>query len=161
MNARRESAVRSLKFMMVGTVLFPLALFCFASFEQYNAISKLADERIARSLDICLEHAGKIFQSIEVVLSSIDEITRGRAEQSLRLHEAELSERLKLMAAAISDIQSIWLFDTKGTPVASSTTYPVSTATNYSDRDYFRAQLDGETGTYIGRVLTTKSDNRL
>jgi two-component system NtrC family sensor kinase len=161
MNATRESAVRSLKFMMVGTVLFPLALFAFASFEQYNAISRLADERIARSLDICIEHASKIFQSIEVVFSSIDEITRGRAEQSLRLHEAELSERLKLMAAAISDIQSIWLFDTSGTPLASSTTYPVSTAINYSDRDYFRAQLDQNTGTYIGRVLTTKTDNRL
>jgi two-component system NtrC family sensor kinase len=161
MNARRESAVRSLKFMMVGTVLFPLALFAFASLEQYNAISRLADERIARSLDISVEHASKIFQSIEVVFASIDEITRGRAEQSLRMHEAELSERLKLMASAISDIQSIWLFDTSGTPVASSTTYPVSTAINYSDRDYFRAQLDQSTGTYIGRVLTTKTDNRL
>ena len=146
--------------MMVGTVLFPLALFAFASFEQYNAISRLADERIARSLDICVEHASKIFQSIEVVFSSIDEITRGRAEQSLRLHEAELSERLKLMASAIADIQSIWLFDPKGTPVASSTNYPVSTAVNYSDRDYFRAQLDHDIGTYVGRVLTAGSDNR-
>jgi two-component system NtrC family sensor kinase len=160
MKARRESAVRSLKFMMVGTVLFPLALFAFASFEQYNAISRLADERIARSLDICVEHASKIFQSIEIVLASIDEITRGRAEQSLRLHEAELSERLKLMAAAIADIQSIWLFDTSGTPVAASTTYPVSTAINYSDRDYFLAQLDRDAGTYIGSVLKTESGSR-
>src|SRR3954453_18226768 len=149
MNAKRESAVRSLKLMMVGTVLFPLALFCFAAFEQYNAISRLADERIARSLDICIEHANKIFQSVEVMLASIDEITRGRADQSLRLHEAELSERLKLMASTISDIQSIWLFDTNGTPVASSTTYPVSSAINYADRDYFRAQLDRDTQTYI------------
>jgi two-component system NtrC family sensor kinase len=161
MNATRESAVRSLKYMMVGTVLFPLALFAFASFEQYNAITRLADERISRSLDICVEHASKIFQSIEVVFASIDEITRGRAEQSLRLHEAELSERLKLMASAISDIQSIWLFDTNGTPVAASTSYPVSTAINYSDRDYFRAQLERGVGTYIGRVLTTRTDNRL
>ena len=114
MKARRESAVRSLKLMMVGTVVFPLVLFCYASFEQYNAISKLADERIARSLDISVEHAKKIFQSIEVVFGSIDEITRGRADQSLRLHEAELSERLKLMAAAISDVHSIWLFDAGG-----------------------------------------------
>src|SRR6478735_3076760 len=111
MKARRESAVRSLKLMMVGTVLFPLALFGFAAVEQYHAISRLADERIARSLDISVEHANKIFQSIEVVFGSIEEITRGRADQSLRLHEAELSERLKLMATAISEVQSIWLFD--------------------------------------------------
>jgi two-component system NtrC family sensor kinase len=156
MQARRESAVRSLKLMMVGTVLFPLALFCFASFEQYDAISRLADERIARSLDISAEHANKIFQSIEVVFGSIDEITRGRADQSLRLHEAELSERLKLMDSAISDVQSIWLFDASGTPVASSAAYPVPTAMNISGEDYFSAQLDRDVGTYIGRVLTTK-----
>lgn len=157
MQARRQSAVRSLKLMMVGTVLFPLALFCFASWEHYNAVSKLADERIARSLDIAVEHAKKIFQSIEVVFASIDEITRGRADQSLRLHEAELSERLKLMASAISDVQSIWLFDANGTPIASSVDYPVSTAMNYSDQEFFGAQLNGNIGTYIGRVLTTKN----
>jgi len=160
MKARRESAVRSLKLMMVGTVLFPLALFCYASFEQYNAISKLADERIARSLDISVEHAKKIFQSIEVAFGSIDEITRGRADQSLRLHEAELSERLKLMAAAISDVQSIWLFGAEGSPIASSTTYPVPATMNSSDRDYFVAQLDRHVGTYVSG-LNTESDNRL
>jgi two-component system NtrC family sensor kinase len=155
MNASRASAVRSLKLMMVGTVLFPVALFCFASIEQYNAISRLADERIARSLDISVEHATKIFQSIEVVLASIDEITRGRADLSLRLHEAELSERLKLMDAAIPDVQSIWLFDAKGTPIASSATYPVPATMNVSDQDYFSALPDGNAGTYVGRVLTT------
>jgi two-component system, NtrC family, sensor kinase len=162
MKDRRESAVRSLKLMMLGTILFPAALFCFASLEQYDAISRLADERIARSLDICVEHATKVFQSVEVVFASIDEITRGRADQSLRLHEAELSERLRLMASAISDVQSIWLLDAKGIPVASSVTYPVSAALNNSDRDYFRAQLDRTVGTYIGRVLTTRiGGNRL
>src|SRR4051794_9653334 len=160
MKARQESAVRSLKLMMVGTVLFPLALFGYASFEQYNAISKLGDERLARSLDISVEHAKKIFQSVEVVFGGIDEITRGRADQSLRLHEAELSERLKLMAAAISDVQSIWLFDAGGVPIASSTTYPVPVSMNGSDRDYFVAQLDQNVGTYVGG-LNTESDNRL
>jgi two-component system NtrC family sensor kinase len=161
MHARRQSAVRSLKWMMVGTVLFPLALFCFASWEQYRAISRLADERIARSLDLAVEHAAKFFQSLEVVFASIDEIMHGRADQSLRLHEAELSERLKLMAAAISDIQSIWLFDSTGAPIASSTTYPVPSSLNNSDRDYFSAQLDRNVGTYVGRILTTRVGHRL
>jgi two-component system NtrC family sensor kinase len=160
MKARRESAVRSLKFMMVGTVLFPLALFGFAAFEQYHAISRLADERIARSLDISVEHANKIFQSIDVVFGSIDEITRGRADQSLRLHEAELSERLKLMAAAISDVQSIWLFDAAGLPIASSASYPVPAALSASNRDYFTAQLDPNLGTHVGGV-DSESGKRL
>jgi len=61
MKERRESAIRSLKMMMAGTVIVPLAIFCFAAWEHYNSISRLADERIARTLDIAVEQAQKIF----------------------------------------------------------------------------------------------------
>src|ERR1700712_6067711 len=115
MKARRESAARSLKTMMAGTIVLPLAFFCYTSWQNYNSTSLLADERIARSLEIAVEQARKVFQSIEVVFSSIDEITLGRTDEKLRLDEAELSERLKLMAAASQDIRSIWLFNLKGT----------------------------------------------
>lgn len=153
MKARRESAVQSLKVMMAATVILPLGLFCYASWQSYNATFRLADERIARSLDIVAEHAKKVFQSIEVVFGSVDEIARGRTDQSLRLHEAELSERLRQMTSVVPDVRSIWLFDLNGVPIATSRVYPVPTTLNNSDRDYFVAQLDGSGGTYVGRVL--------
>jgi two-component system NtrC family sensor kinase len=156
MKARRESAVNSLKMMMVGTVIVPLAILGFASWQHYNSISKLADERIARSLDIAYEHAQKVFQSIDVVFSSVGQIARGRTDQSLRLYEAELSERLKLMVSAIQDVRSIWLFDLKGRPIATSLIYPAPAELDNSDRDYFVAQLDKNIGTYVGRVLAPR-----
>ena len=140
---------------MVATVLVPAAIFCVAAWEHYQSIARLADERISRSLDIASEHAEKVFQSINVLLSSVGEITQGRADQSLRLYEAELNMRLKLMVGAIPDVRSVWLFDAKGKPLVTSLVYPAPNLDN-SDRDYFVAQLDRSVGTYIGTVLRPK-----
>ena len=137
---------------MIATILIPALIFCFAAWEHYSAVSRLADERISRSLDIASEHAQKIFQSIDVLLSSVGEITQGRTDQSLRLFQAELNMRLKTMVAAIPDVRSIWLFDLKGKPIVTSLVYPAPDLDN-SDRDYFVAQLDKSVGTYVGNVL--------
>ena len=139
--------------MMAATVVLPAVVFCYVALASYRTTFALADERITRSLDIAVEHAKRVFQSVEIVFASIEEITRGRTDQSLRLHEAELSERLKLMSSATVDVRSIWLFDLKGRPVATSLVYPAPASLNNSDRDYFTAQLDGDVGTYVGGLL--------
>jgi two-component system NtrC family sensor kinase len=155
MKQRQESAARSLKMMMVGTVVVPLAIFCFAAWQHYGSLSRLADERIARSLEIAVEQAQKVFQSVEVVFLSIDEFTKGRIDEDLRRSEAELSERLKSIVSAVPDIRSIWLFDANGRPIATSLVHPAPELNN-SDRDYFAAQLDKNVGTYVGRVLVPR-----
>ena len=155
MKAKRQTAIRTLQTMMVVTVIVPLALFAVAAWQQHDVIGKLADDRIDRTLDIVAEHAKKIFRTVEVVFGSVDEITRDRSDETLRSQEAELHDRLKLMATAVVDIQSLWVFDANGGAIASSTNYPVPPFNN-SDRDYFQAQLHPNAGTYIGKVLTTK-----
>src|SRR4051812_38330078 len=100
MKARGESAQRSLRLMMAATVIAPLVLFGAAAWQHYVALSTLADERIERSLDIAAEHAEKIFQSVEIALRSVDQITKGRTDQSLRLDQAGLSEGLRTIASA-------------------------------------------------------------
>ena len=160
MKARQESAVRSLRMMMVATVIAPLAILCFAAWQHYNAISRLADERIARSLDIAAEQAEKIFQSIDVLFSSVGEIAAGQTDQNLRLAEAQWSSRLKSMVSAIPDVRSIWLFDLQGKPIATSTIYPVPALDN-SDRDYFIAQRDKNVGVYVGKVLRPRVGDQI
>jgi two-component system NtrC family sensor kinase len=156
MKAKRQTAIRSLRTMMAVTVVAPFALFAVAAWQQHDVISRLADERIERTLDIVAEHARKIFRTVQVVFGSVDEITRDRTDESLRGQEGELHDRLKLMATAVVDIQSLWVFDATGGAIASSTHYPVPRTLNNSDRDYFQAQMDGKAATFIGKVQTTK-----
>jgi len=155
MIARQQSAQRSLRLMMAATIIVPLILFGFAAWQHYRSISKLADERIERSLDIAAEQAEKVFQSIEIVLSSVGEITQGRTDQTIRLYQAQLSERLRTMVSATQDVRSIWLFDRDGKPLVTSSMYPAPDLNN-SERDYFVAQREGDAGTYVGTILKPK-----
>ena len=160
MKARQESAVRSFKVMMGGTVIVPLAILFFAAWQHYHAISKLADERIASSLDIAAEQAKKVFQSVDVLFSSVSELTAGRTDQELRLDEATLGSQLKGMVAAIPDVRSIWMFDLTGRPIATSRIYPVPNLDN-SDRDYFIAQRNKNVGIYVGKVLRPRVGDQI
>ena len=94
MRQRRDAALRSLKLMLVASVALPLLLFCYAAWTSYHAAFALADERIERAVDIAAEQALRVFQSISVTFDSVEQITRGRTDQSIKLFEADLSERL-------------------------------------------------------------------
>jgi two-component system NtrC family sensor kinase len=111
MRQRRDAALRSLKVMLVASVALPLLLFCYAAWANYHAAFELADERIERAADIAAEQALRVFQSISVTFDSVEQITRGRTDQTIKLNAAELSERLKQFVSALPDISSIWIMD--------------------------------------------------
>jgi two-component system NtrC family sensor kinase len=111
MRQRRDAALRSLRLMLVASILLPFLLFCYASWTNYWAAFDSADERIEHGLDIASEQVLRVFQSINVIFDSVEQITRGRTNRSLRASEAELSERLKQFASALPDVASIWILD--------------------------------------------------
>ena len=126
-----------------------------AGLQHYSFVSKSADERIARSLDIAVEHTNKVFEEIELLFTSVEGITRRRSVETLRLEEAELHQRLKEMIGNVPDLRAIWLFDRNGKPVVTSSVLPAPDLNN-SDRDYFVAQRDPAMGTFIGKILIPK-----
>src|SRR5450755_1110039 len=125
MKVRRDKALRSLHLILIACATLPASLFAYVSWTNYQSSFDLADESIARSLDIAAGHAQAVFQSIDITLNSVEQITRGRSSEGMRLEESELNQRLKEMRAAIPDIESIWLFDAAGRPIVSSLLIPV------------------------------------
>ena len=125
MKPRRDRALRTLYLVLIACATLPASLFLYASWANYNSAFEVADEDISRALDIAIGHAQAVFQSIDVTMNSVEQITRGRSSDDLRSEESELNARLKEMRAAIPDIESIWLFDARGRPIASSLLIPV------------------------------------
>lgn len=137
---------------MVATVVGALFVLSVASLEHYRFVSKSADERIARSLDIAVEHTNKVFEEIELLFSSVEGITQRRTVEALRSEQPQLHERLKKMIANVPDLRAIWLFDRNGKPLVTSSIYPAPDIDN-SDRDYFVAQRDPQRGAFVGKIL--------
>src|SRR3954468_14361169 len=161
MRQRRDAALRSLKLMLVASVALPLLLFCYAGWTSYRSAFELADERIERTLDISAEQALRVFQSISVTFDSVEQITRGRTERTIRLNEAELSERLKQFVAALPGIGSIWILDENSDALVSSLFFPVPAAFNAPDRAYLKTQLAPDENIHIGEVIRIELTGRL
>jgi two-component system NtrC family sensor kinase len=152
MRKRRDAALRSLRLMLAASVVFPMLLFSYAAWVNYHAAFERADERIKQALDLSAEQALRVFRSINVTFDSVEQITRGRTEQTLHTAEAELSERLKLFVNALPDIGSVWILNTQGDAIVSSLFFPLPPAANGPERAYLKGQLARGPDLHIGEV---------
>lgn len=154
MRERKDAALRWLWFSLAATIIAPTLVFAYAAYSAYNDAFELADERIERSLEVSAEQALRVFRSINVTLDSIDQITRGKTDLTIKGSGAELSERLKQFAHTFPDVSSIWVLDRNGDALLSSLFFPVPAAFNAPERAHLKAELAQGDQAYIGRVVS-------
>ncbi|MDQ4062280.1 MAG: ATP-binding protein, partial [Pseudomonadota bacterium] len=152
-------ATRLLQVLMWAALVLPAALFAYAAWANYRALGKVADERIERTLDVLQEHALRVFQTIDRTIAETNEVLRGLTDEQIRADEPGLHRRLRQTQEAIPQIEAIWAFDRNGRPLVASTVLPVPQTLNNSDRDYFKAHVERDAGTYIGDVIKARIGN--
>jgi two-component system NtrC family sensor kinase len=160
MKARRDRALWSLRFILIACATLPASLFAYASWANYRSAFAVADANITRSLDIAAGHVQSVFQSTAVTINSVEQITRGRSTDSMRMEESELNQRFREMRAAIAGIESIWLFDSAGRPIVSSLLIPVPSDLDISTSEFFAAHSDAHAPIFVGRVFAPQATNR-
>ncbi len=145
-----------LRTIVVLSLLGPALLFAYAAFVNHRTITRQAEERIERALDVVQEHAAAALQTVERTIAETGEVLRGGADEAIRADEARLSRRFARTHASLPHIEAIWAFDRDGRPLVSSTIQPVPRDLDNSDRDYFKAQLSPGSGLHIGEVITAR-----
>jgi two-component system NtrC family sensor kinase len=148
----QRNSLRLLQWMMGASLALPLALFILASIVSWFSINETADREIERSLDVVHEHALKVFETIDRSLAEITEIIRGIPDAGIVSREEALHQRLKQLADSLPQVKSAWVFDAKGRALVNSLVVPAPDI-DFSDRDYFKAHVAGDIGTYIGDAL--------
>jgi len=149
MRTERQSAIRLLQLLMVASLAFPAALFAYASYNDYQSVYAVADERIDRSLDVLQEQALKVFETVDRIFPEVDEVVRGMSDDDIRAAEDTLTSRLQRIVGVMPQAQSIALIGSDGRLLASSDPQALQRGANFADRNYFTAQADGDTGTYV------------
>jgi two-component system NtrC family sensor kinase len=148
----QRNSLRLLQWMMVASLALPLALFALASTVSWISTNETADREIERSLDVVHEHALKVFETIDRSLSEITEIIRGIPDAGIASREETLHLRLKKLADSLPQVKSTWIFDARGRALVNSLVVPAPDI-DFSDRNYFKAHVAGDIGTYIGPTL--------
>ncbi|MEZ5785315.1 MAG: response regulator [Xanthobacteraceae bacterium] len=156
MLSARRATLRILRTLMVWSVVIPIALFAYASWVNWDAVNKDANEHIKRSLDVMHEHAVRMFQTGELVLDEVTESTNGLSDEQIRTLEPSLHARLQRINSRLPQLQSVWIIGQDANALVSSRTSPPPRGTALSDRDFWQAQVDHDRGTYIGSVLTPR-----
>jgi two-component system NtrC family sensor kinase len=151
----QRKSLRLLQWMMAASLALPIALFGFASTISFISTNDTADRQIERTLDVAHEHALKVFETVDRSLSEINEIVRGISDDGIRSREQALHLRLKQLADSLPQMKSVWIFDAQGRALVNSLAYPAP-AVDFSDRDYFKAHLEKDIGTFIGDTLAPR-----
>jgi two-component system NtrC family sensor kinase len=161
MRQRKEAALRWLWLSLAAALIVPTLIFAYIATVSYRTAFALADERIDRTLAVSAEQALRIFRSIDVTLDSVDQITRGKTDSTIKDAAAELSQRLKQFTQAFPDISSIWVLDRNGDAMVSSLFFPIPPAFNAPDRAYLKTELAQDGRIHIGHVVHIKLSNTI
>ncbi|MET0443825.1 MAG: ATP-binding protein [Pseudorhodoplanes sp.] len=152
MKTEQHNSLKMLQWMMAASLALPVALFSFAAANSWISTKDIADREIERSLDVAHEHALKVFETIDRSLSELNEIVRDRTDDELRMKSDAMSARLKQLTDALPQLKSAWVFDDKGRALVNSLNLALPHI-DFSDRDYYKAHMAGDVGTFIGANL--------
>src|ERR1043166_4157763 len=147
-----EQSIRLLQGVLVASAALPALLFAYASWQGYNTTKGVADRQIAQSRDVLNEHALKVFEAVNRSVAEINEIIRDMSDAQIVENAQRLHLRLKRLADESSQIKSLWVFDADGHSLVNSLEYPAPYQ-QFADRDYFKAHVERDIGTYVGQVL--------
>jgi signal transduction histidine kinase/CheY-like chemotaxis protein len=153
MLARRDAAIRLLKTMMAAALVIPAAIFSYAAWTTYRNTFAQADAQLSVTLDVIIEHANKVFQSVDLTFTSVDVLVGDMSDQEIKASEQTLHLKLAALDKALNTVDAILIVDKTGHVLVSSATFPTGNDVVVSDRDYFQAQVERDAGTYIGAIL--------
>ncbi|MTW18238.1 response regulator [Rhodoplanes serenus] len=156
MVSARRGTLRLLRALMVGAIVVPATLFAYVAWVSWNQISSIADDRLVRTLDVLHEQALKVLTTGSLVLDEVVDAADNLSAEALAAREPQFHPRLKRMADLLPEVQSIWIIDRDGLPVASSYFAPAPRTTPLTDRDFFRTQREQDRGLYVSGILTPR-----
>ena len=160
-NAGRRSATGLLRVLLAGSLLIPLALFAGVSWQSYCDAMVNAKRELLRSSEVAREHAAKVFDSQSQVADRVNDLIAGMDAATIQQDEKRLHNAFAAIVARLPQVQSVLLASRDGHPMVSAGVYPVPDDVSVRDSDYFKAVVNGYTGTYVSALQVGNVNRRL
>ncbi|MES2609167.1 MAG: ATP-binding protein [Pseudomonadota bacterium] len=155
--SKAQASVKWLRLLVILSVAVPLFIYLVFGAVGYVDAREEAELRVSRSLRVAHEHASKVMAASEALQDRVLDMVSGRSPQELRIHAADLHAALLARVKDQPQIQSVWIIDAQGKPIASSRFAQVPVF-EVSDRDYFQFHRMRKPGQrYVSAPLVTKT----
>ncbi len=151
-----SGAIRTLRVLLVGTIILPLLLGAVGGYVSYRASYQRAAAALAEAVAVAEENTTKILDTHVLVAARIDDLLVGKTDAELQAQEETLHERIAQQIADLPQVAAAWVVDADGHELTSARVFPVDRALDHSGREDFRALRDGSIQTFI-RALRARS----
>ncbi|MBB3020901.1 PAS domain S-box-containing protein [Microvirga lupini] len=146
----------ALRALAAAAVIIPLLFFGFGAWQSYRQHLREAEATVGRATDVLAEHALRVFELQELLISRVDDRVHGMSWDDIAASE-ELHRWLLQLDQNLPIVDVIWLIDSRGQGRNSSRYFPAPDTSRVGDRDYFQALKDRPSGTYIGEPRPGRS----
>ncbi|MGE5268378.1 MAG: ATP-binding protein [Thiohalocapsa sp.] len=151
-------AVRTLRVLVVGTIILPLVLGLVAGYLSYRAAYQRAAFGLAEAAAVAEENTTKILDTHVLVAARIGDLLVGQSDAQLQAEEKTLHDRMAAQIADLPQVAAAWIIDAAGNELASARVFPVNRQVDLADREDFRA-LRGGQQTFIQAVRARSLDS--
>jgi signal transduction histidine kinase/ActR/RegA family two-component response regulator len=138
---------RSFRAVLGLAIVVPAVLFLTAAWYDYSQLTAAARRRVITTAEAIAEHAQKVLETNQLVLSAVSERISGLTWDEIRTSEA-LHRYLDRITHQLPQLESTFVVDPDGKIAASSRAFPMPPY-DVTMRDYFLAARQGNRGLFI------------
>ncbi len=142
-------AIRTLRVLLVGTIIVPLLLAAIGGYFSYRASYQGAAAALAEAVAVAEENTTKILDTHILVAARIDDLLTGLTDPQLLAQEKTLHERIAQQIEGLPQVAAAWVIDANGRELVSARVFPVNRDLDHSGREDFRALQDARSQTFI------------
>src|SRR5579863_5155125 len=148
-NQAASGAIRTLRILLVGTIIAPLLLGTIGGYFSYQANYRSAAAALAEAVAVAEENTTKILDTHVLVAARIDDLLAGLTDAQIHAEEKALHERIAQQIEGLPQVAAAWVVDAKGSELVSARVFPVNRDLDHSGREDFRALQDTHLQTFI------------
>src|SRR6266700_2439870 len=142
-------AIRTLRILLVGTIIVPLLLAAIGGYFSYQASYHAAGAALAEAVAVAQENTTKILDTHMLVAARIDDLLTGVTDPQLRAQEKTLHERIARQIEGLRQVAAAWVIGANGRELVSARVFPVNRDLDHSGREDFRTLRDARLPTFI------------
>lgn len=137
--------------LVLGAALLPAMLYAVVAWQDRISVLNQAGQNVRSTVRTFEEHARNVFETHKLVASLINDHIRGMSWREIADSDA-LHAYLADVVRDYPQIKSLWLIDPAGLIRNSSAVFPAPSV-SVTDRDYFTALREHDTGLFIGQLV--------
>jgi two-component system, NtrC family, sensor kinase len=149
----------ALTLLLVASVVGPLTIAALVSWQQYVYAQREAYAQVRSTLGLLHEHAQRVFEIYELALGRVADRIEGLSWPEIEARAPTLQLDFNRLKQGVDEIGSLLLLDPQGRLVVSASNF--KPGIDNSDRDYYRALVDSDPGTFIDQAVLGRVSGRV